>query len=50
LIDLQRVVSAALGVPGSLSPEQEQLLDAQGNHNGALDIGDLRAYLRSHQP
>jgi hypothetical protein len=50
LIDVQRVVSAALGVPGSLSPEQEQLLDAHGNHNGALDIGDLRAYLRGHQP
>jgi streptogramin lyase len=48
-IDVQAVVSAALGVRGILSPEQEQLLDAQGNHNGALDIGDLRAYLRSHQ-
>ena len=50
LIDLQAIVSAALGVQGILSAEQEQLLDSQGNHNGVLDIGDLRAYLRSHQP
>ena len=49
-IDVQSVVSAALGVPGALSPEQKLVLDAQGNHNGVLDIGDLRAYLRSHQP
>jgi hypothetical protein len=50
VIVLDDVVSAALGVQGILSPEQEQLLDTQGNHNGVLDIGDLRAYLRSHQP
>lgn len=50
LIDVNDVVSAALGVQGILSPAQQQLLDAQGNHNGVLDIGDLRAYLRTHQP
>jgi hypothetical protein len=49
LIDVNDVVSAALGVQGILSPAEKQLLDAQGNHNGVLDIGDLRAYLRSHQ-
>jgi hypothetical protein len=50
LIALNDVVSAALGVQGVLSAAEEQLLDSQGNHNGVLDIGDLRAYLRSHQP
>jgi len=50
LLDVHDVVSATLGVKGILSPDQEQFLDSQGNHNGVLDIGDLRAYLRSHQP
>jgi hypothetical protein len=50
VIEVQDVVSAALGVAGILSPEQKQFLDLQGNHNGVLDIGDLRAYLRSRQP
>lgn len=49
LIDVKDVVSAALGVQGILSPAEKQLLDDQGNHNGVLDIGDLRAYLRNHQ-
>ena len=31
----------------SLTAEQVQYLDAHGNHNGVLDVGDLRAYLRA---
>jgi hypothetical protein len=50
LIKVADAVRAALGVDDALSLEQKTFLDAQGNHNGALDIGDLRAYLRSRQP
>ena len=50
LIKAADVVRAALGVADALSAEQKAFLDMQGNHNGALDIGDLRAYLRSRQP
>ena len=38
--------TAVLGVAGILSPELERFLDLQGNRNGKLDVGDLRAYLR----
>src|SRR6185503_2979112 len=42
------VVSMLLGVPGAqLSPAMTQLLDQQGNNNTILDIGDLRAHLRT---
>jgi hypothetical protein len=42
------VVSVLLGVPGAqLSPAMVQLLDQQGNHNNLLDIGDLRAFVRT---
>lgn len=50
VIPIADVVRAALGEDGALSAAQKDFLDAQGNHNGALDIGDLRAYLRSTQP
>jgi sugar lactone lactonase YvrE len=40
------IVSALLGGP-QLTTDQVQYLDSHGNHNGALDVGDLRAYLRS---
>jgi hypothetical protein len=41
------VTSAILGVTGLLSPDEERFLDLQGNNNGQLDIGDVRAYLRA---
>lgn len=31
----------------ALTAAQVQYLDTQGNHNGVLDVGDLRAYLRA---
>ena len=31
----------------NLTAEQVQYLDSHGNHNGILDVGDLRAYLRA---
>ena len=40
------VVTAALMGGPPLTAEQVQYLDGHGNHNGMLDIGDLRAYLR----
>jgi hypothetical protein len=49
-IRLDDAVRATLGEDRALSAEQKSFLDAQGNHNGILDIGDLRAYLRSTQP
>jgi hypothetical protein len=42
------VAAAALLGAGGLGAEDVLLLDAQGNHNGRYDIGDLQAYLRSH--
>jgi len=39
--------SAVLGGAGILSAELERFLDLQGNRNGKLDVGDLRAYLRA---
>ena len=50
VIRIDDVVSAALGVADVLSPEAKAFLDSQGNHNGVLDIGDVRAYLRSMRP
>jgi hypothetical protein len=41
------VARALLGVAGmTIVPAMVELLDQQGNQNGVLDIGDLRAYLR----
>lgn len=41
------IVSALLGVLDVLSPDEERFLDLQGNRNGHMDIGDVRAYLRA---
>jgi hypothetical protein len=41
------VIRALLGVGSALAPDVVQFLDQQGNTNGVLDIGDLRAYLRA---
>jgi hypothetical protein len=42
------VVEALLaGDPGAIAPAFQQQLDQQGNGNGVLDVGDLRAYLRA---
>lgn len=47
-IDVARIVNAVLaGDPASLDPAVVQRLDAHGNANGVLDVGDLRAYLRA---
>jgi len=47
-LDVARVVNAVLaGDPTTLDPALVQRLDAQGNANGVLDVGDLRAYLRT---
>jgi sugar lactone lactonase YvrE len=40
------IVTALLGGK-PLAPEVADLLDQRGNANGTLDVGDLRAYLRS---
>lgn len=40
------IANALMGGP-SLTPEQIEFLDTHGNHNGILDVGDLRAYLRT---
>jgi len=42
------VVNALLGVAGVLGAEDERFLDLQGNRNGHMDIGDVRAFLRKH--
>ncbi len=39
------VVGHLTGQGGRLTPEQEQSLDGLGNRNGALDIGDVAAWL-----
>lgn len=47
-IDVATVVSALLaGDPTAIDPVLVQRLDQQGNTNGVLDVGDLRAYLRA---
>jgi hypothetical protein len=46
-VALDDVVEALLGRNGLLTADLEQTLDRQGNDNGVLDIGDLRAYLRA---
>jgi hypothetical protein len=40
------VVNALVGGT-ALSPALVQFLDSHGNHNGMLDVGDLRAFLRA---
>jgi len=48
VIDVARVVDALLaGDPAALDPALRQRLDAYGNANGVLDVGDFRAYLRA---
>jgi hypothetical protein len=43
------VVNALLtGDLTTLDASLVQTLDQQGNANGVLDVGDLRAYLRAH--
>jgi hypothetical protein len=45
-IPVAQVTDALLGGP-TLTPALAAFLDLHGNRNGALDIGDLRAYLRA---
>ena len=45
-IAVDDVANALMG-GASLTAEQVQYLDSHGNHNGILDVGDLRAYLRA---
>jgi len=40
------VMDQVLGGGASLTADQERFLDLLGNHNGRLDIGDVRAWLR----
>jgi len=42
------VIDAILGAPGLLTSELERFLDLKGNRNGMFDVGDVRAFLRSH--
>ena len=44
--EAQAVIDALLG-GSALSAAQVEYLDQLGNNNGILDVGDLRAYLRS---
>jgi hypothetical protein len=41
------LVRGLLGGTGSLSTAQVDVMDRQGNDNGRLDVGDIRAYLTS---
>ena len=45
-IDIDKIAAALLGST-ALSADQSVYLDQHGNHNGLLDVGDLRAYLRA---
>ena len=47
-VAVEDAVEAVLG-GGALSTEMERYLDYQGNRNGHLDVGDVRAFLRSRQ-
>ena len=48
-VSVADIATALMGGTG-LTAEQVRYLDGLGNHNGVLDVGDLRAYLRSqHQ-
>jgi len=50
-IDVSSVVAALLtGDSTGLDPSVRRTLDLAGNGNGAVDIGDLRAYLRTLHP
>ncbi|HEX8831901.1 MAG TPA: hypothetical protein VF705_12085, partial [Longimicrobium sp.] len=39
------VLDALLGGAATLDAAQQRYLDLLGNHNGRLDVGDLRAWL-----
>ena len=43
---LDVAAASLLGADG-LSADDRAWLDAQGNHNGRYDVGDLQAYLRA---
>lgn len=45
-VSATRVADALLGVADALTPDEARYLDIQGNGNGVLDIGDIRAFLR----
>jgi hypothetical protein len=47
-IDVSTIVNALLAAQGAV-PDSSlvRMLDRQGNGNGVLDVGDLRAYLRA---
>ena len=45
-IDIDAIATALLG-GAALAADQVAYLDQHGNHNGVLDVGDLRAYLRA---
>lgn len=48
VIGVSRIVNALLaGQAAQLDSSVVRLLDQQGNGNGVLDVGDLRAYLRA---
>jgi hypothetical protein len=47
-VSVDDAVEAVLG-GGALTPELRHYLDAQGNKNGTLDIGDVRAFLRRQE-
>lgn len=47
-VNVAKIVEALLaGDPGAVESSLRQQLDQQGNGNGVLDVGDLRAYLRA---
>jgi hypothetical protein len=45
-VDTDDFVETLLGAAGRVGADVAESLDRQGNDNGRLDVGDLRAYLR----
>ncbi len=43
------IVNAILGVSDLLTEDEQRFLDLQGNQNGQLDVGDVRAYLAARR-
>jgi hypothetical protein len=44
-LNVTDVVNALLGAPDLLTEDEQRFVDLQGNHNGQMDVGDVRAYL-----
>jgi hypothetical protein len=45
VLSVADVVNTILGIAGLLTEDERRFLDLQGNRNGEMDVGDVRAYL-----